>query len=207
MLKKIALLLASTALVGVAWAGPSGVIQSNVAVCDPNAPNNCLAPSSGGGMISGLLLPGDSSFTRPSDTTPYAAGDLIANNTLAGSVVDPSFTIPASGAIIPRIRLRTSATTGWAATLNLRLWGVSPTYTNGDNGAYAVATGSASRIAQYSCTLEQFGDGASGTCVPTVGNAAFIRLPGTTVWWDLATTDARTPVSGQTFAITPEIVQ
>ena len=173
-----------------------------------------LAQISPGGTVtasnSGIITNPTSVLTRPADTTSYSQNDLIASSTTAGSIVVPSFAIAnaAGGAIIPRIRLTTNKTSGWdGVTLRVRLWSVAPTYTNGDNGAYAVATGGAGLLAQYDVTLQQFGDAASGNATPTVGTAAWIKLAsGTAVYWDIQYlgTAALAPASSQTFTITAE---
>ena len=41
------------------------------------------------------------SFTRPADTTQYAVGDLVANNTTPGSVTPLSWTLQSSNIIGP----------------------------------------------------------------------------------------------------------
>jgi hypothetical protein len=150
-----------------------------------------------------------SSFMRPADTTAYGVGDLIASSTTAGSIVVPSISIPFAGnaAIIPRVRLSTNATTGWGATLTVTLWTKAPTYSSGDNTAYSVATGAASKVSTFSCVLLQYGDGAAGPCLLDVGNVALVKIPdSTTLYWDLQTTSALTPISGQTFTLTTEIL-
>jgi len=159
---------------------------------------------------SGAITNPTSTLTRPNDTTAYAINDLIASSTTAGSIVVPSFAIAnsAGGAIIPRVRVNTNVTTGWGAVnLLVTLWAVAPTYTNGDNGAYAVATGSANRIGQYQVTLTQNGDGADGEGMPNVGNASAVKLAsGTAIYWDIQTLTAATPIANQTFVITPELL-
>lgn len=81
-------------------------------------------------------------FTRPNDTTAYAAGDLVANSTTAGSVAP--MTIVFSEAAGNGLWLRTATLRKSQATIanaNFRLWcmNASPTVTNGDNGALAGA--------------------------------------------------------------------
>ena len=150
-----------------------------------------------------------SSFTRPADVTAYSAGDLIASSTTAASVVVPVIAIPFAGnsAIIPRVRLSTNVTTGWAVTVTVTLWSVAPTYTAGDNAAYAVATGAANKISTFSCVLLQYGDGASGPCSLDAGNVALVRMPSTgNLYWDLQATSGLTPISGQTFTLTAEVL-
>lgn len=154
----------------------------------------------------------NSTLTRPANTTAYAGSSsspvLIASSTTAGSVVVPSFAITASnGALIPRLTIRTNATTGWGGiNLVVTLWTAAPTYTNGDGGAYAVATGSAGQRAQYTCTLAQMGDGAVCQASSAVGSSPLIApAAGTNVFWDIQVAGAATPISGQTFTLTPEV--
>ena len=150
-------------------------------------------------------------LTRPNNATPYAANNLIASSTAAGSVVVPFFSIsdPTASAVIARVRLSTNKTTGWdGVALRVRLWTTAPTYTNGDGGAYAAATGAAGLLGQYDVTLAQLGDGATGTGVPTVGTAVWVKLPtGSSVYWDVQYTGtaALTPAANQTFSLTAEI--
>lgn len=162
--------------------------------------------------ISPVVTNPTSVLTRPADTTAYSQNDLIANNTTAGSVTVPSFAIATSGggACIGRVRLTTNKTSGWdATTFTMRLWTAAPTYTNGDNAAYAVATGAAGFLASFSVTLSQFADGASGVGAPAVGNNVCPKLAsGTSIYWDLQYTGSAslTPASGQTFTATPEVL-
>lgn len=149
-----------------------------------------------------------STLTRPANTTAYAQNDLIASNVTAGSIVVPSLTMVWGEWVLPRLRLSTNVTTGWSdAVLAVRLWTAAPTYTNGDNGAYAVATGASSFVGRCDVTLSQDADGARGVCVPTVGNAFIGR--GTRIYWDLQLSSAAgmTPISGQTFTLIAEALR
>lgn len=202
--------------------GASGTIQYSVAVCNPNSPFRCAAPDASGNLpitlsgsptvltpVTGIATNPTSTLTRPANTTAYGANQLIASNATPGSIVVPNFAIAnaAGAAIIPRVRLSTNATTGWGTTLTLNLWTTAPTYTNGDGGTYAVATGGATHVAQFSCVLTQYGDAAQGECQINVNNFAILKLAsGTAVYWDLQTTAAVTPISGQTFTVTAEIL-
>ena len=153
----------------------------------------------------------ESTLIRPANTTAYAQNDLIASHVTAGSVVVPSFSVGAAGsaAEIRRVRLFTDALSGWdAATFRIRLFSAAPTYTNGDNGAYARATGTNGLLAEFDVTLVQAADGAYGFAAPVVGAAAVLRLSGRKVYWDVQYTavGALTPISGQTLRLTAEIV-
>jgi hypothetical protein len=69
--------------------------------------NNIGAVTSNNALIERVA-----SFTRPADTTTYASGDLVANNTTAGSVVPLTFTAVTRSAgdsvRIERARINTS---------------------------------------------------------------------------------------------------
>jgi hypothetical protein len=161
-------------------------------------------------LSSGAITNPTSILTRPANTTPYAANQLIASSTTAGLVVVPWFAIAtgAGGAILPRVRLSTNAMTGWGGvTLSVCLWSAAPTYTNGDGGAYAVATGSASWLANFLITLTQYGDGASGAGPLTGANELALKLAsGASVFWDMRILGGATPSSGQTFLLTAELL-
>lgn len=76
-------------------------------------------------------------FTRPNDTTAYASGDLIANNTTAGSVTPISFRLGAGqGFKIWKAGVLKSGATATNFSVRLHLYKDSPTVSNGDNGAW-----------------------------------------------------------------------
>lgn len=166
-----------------------------------------------GTVLSPALTTPASTLTRPANTTAYAGSSttpqLVGSSTTAGSVVVPSFAIASSGgqAAIPRLTLATNVTTGWGAvSLTVTLWTGAPTYTNGDGGTYAVATGSATERAQYTCALVQMADGAVCNAASTTGTAPVIHpASGALVYWDVQIAGAATPISGQTFTLTPEV--
>lgn len=123
-------------------------------------------------------------------------------------MIVPSFAMPMGASILPRLRLRTNAVSGWGGlNLSINLWSAAPTYTNGDGGAYAPATGSAAWLANFLIlSLQQFGDGAIGSGGLTSANEMAVRLAGTAVYWDLQILSAAPPVSGQTFTLTAEVL-
>lgn len=153
-----------------------------------------------------------STLTMTSATTAYTAGQLIASNATAGSVVVPSFAIAnsAGGAILPRLRLSVNDATGtaWgAAGIQVDLWSAAPTWTNGDRAAWSPATGAATHLGAYTCTMSaEFGDGAFTECSPTVGNAAMPKLAsGTSVFWSLkATTGSGVTGASKVWTLTAE---
>ena len=78
-------------------------------------------------------------ITRPNDTTAYAAADLVANSTTAGSVTPFRFYVPrglGKNLVIKGHKIVKSDQTDVAnATFNVWLFASSPTVANGDNGA------------------------------------------------------------------------
>jgi hypothetical protein len=133
-----------------------------------------------------------STLTLTSATTAYGAGQLIANNATAASVVVPSFSIANSGggALIPRLRLSVNdaTSTAWGAvSIQVDLWSQAPTFSNGDRGAWSPATGTATHLGAYACTMSaEYGDGAFAECAPAVGSVSAPKLAsGASVYWTL----------------------
>ena len=171
--------------------------------------NFSLALTFGGTAINATA----GSFSGVTASFVYASNSLIASSATAGSVVVPSFAIATSagGAILPRLRLRTNATSGWGGagvSLSINLWSAAPTYTNGDGGPYAVATGSAGWLGNFLMSMTQFADGAVGAAPLTGANKIALKLAsGTSVFWDLQTLlPAQSPVASQTFTLTAELM-
>lgn len=110
-------------------------------------------------------------FTRPSNTTAYASGDLVANNTTAGSVTLLSWKLPEGGVWLRQLRLTSSNTT--ITNGSFRVWFTTDsavTFTNGDNGALAVSSGLA--LADVIGFVDVTLDGAIGS-LGSVGTATF----------------------------------
>lgn len=166
------------------------------------------------GFVSIYAANPSGTLTRPADTSAYAQNDLIASSTTAASVsvpyVNAARATENSGTII-RGRLYTNATSGWSTTFAVNLWKTAPTYTNGDNGVYAVATGAAGFLGAMPFTLTQVADGAYGAAAPNVGNGIVFGLPTNQrpIYWDLQYTGAAslTPIASQTFTLELEVLR
>jgi hypothetical protein len=139
----------------------------------------------------------------------------VASTTTAGSVVVPSVAAAGgaagSGSLLSFI-LRTAATSGMGGvSFAIEFWSAAPTFTNGDNGAYAVATGAAHWLGSATvATMVQVADGAYGVAVPdTVAAIDFALAAGTAIYWTLQVTNtaAFTPTSGQTFTLQAAVQQ
>lgn len=149
-------------------------------------------------------------FTRPADTTAYASGDLVANNTAAGSVTPLTFTVTAvtAGAgSIRRARIKKSGTSTTNAQFRLHLWSAAPTVANGDNGAFS-ASGAATYLGALDVTVGQaFTDGAVGFGVPVNGSEIVFKLAsGFTIRGLLEARAAYTPANAETFDVALEVV-
>lgn len=84
-------------------------------------------------------------FTRPADTTQYAAADLVANSATAGSVTLMTFAFPSSGRPIWLRRIKITKSDPDVTGAVFRLWlhkDSAVTFSNGDNGALSIASSS-----------------------------------------------------------------
>jgi hypothetical protein len=150
-----------------------------------------------------------SNFSRPADTIAYASGDLVANNTTAGSVTPLSFAsaVRASGGVgrIERVRLRKTGTSLTNAAFRIHFFNAAPTgIVNGDNGAWLTAMAGYVGAADVTCD-RAFSDGAEGAGVPLTFCPITYQLNGgTTLYALIEARGAYTPVSGETFTVLVE---
>lgn len=170
------------------------------------------ADGSPGGQVGGFATLATASFTRPANTTPYDAGDLVANNTTAASVAPMTFTVARTAGgtgMIRRARIRKTGTGTTGASFRLHLYRTAPaTITNGDNGAWSTS-GSADYIGAIDVTIDRaFTDGTAGNGVPLSGSEINFDLPsGTTIRGLLEARGAYTPISGEVFTVDLEVLQ
>lgn len=169
----------------------------------------------------GFLAVPSATITRPADTSAYASGDLVANNTTASLVVPLIFTgfhrFSSGGTGLLRgcsVSFNDTVTTNaqfrvhWWTRKTPGLPNEYPTFANGDNGAF-----SANEVAQYlgrvDVTVDQaFTDGAWGAGLPLIGTERPFDLGGGNKL--IAAIEARaayTPTSGEIFTVTPYILQ
>jgi hypothetical protein len=161
------------------------------------------------------LIERTASFARPANTTAYAAGDLVANNATAGSVVPLTFTTVSRNAgdavRIERARINTSNALLTNASFRLHLFEGTPVPTVGDNAVFnssgvLATSGIDGYVGSFEITLSNSGStGSVGIGIPNVGNA-IIATPtsGTSIFGLLEVTAAYVPVSGATFTVSIE---
>ncbi len=129
-------------------------------------------------VLTGIAAP-SSNFTRPGDTNVYAAGDMVANNTAAASVVPLVWRVAnakansAASFYVTGVRLRLDKSDVTSAQFRVHLYKALPTFTSsGDNGVFGtvVATGYADWVASFDVTIvAKHADGVAGVAVPTEG--------------------------------------
>lgn len=166
-------------------------------------------------FVSGALVSIPSAnFNRPADTTAYASGDLVANNTTAGSVTPLSWTAPryATGSGQIRLaRLKKSAVSVSNAVFRLHLYTASPTIANGDNGVWSTTHSGYLGSFEFDLTAgtgRVFTDASYTTGTPSVGTeAGFDLASGSTIYGLLEARGAYTPASAETFTVDLQIVQ
>jgi hypothetical protein len=146
------------------------------------------------------------SFTRPSDTTAYASGDLVANSTTAGSVV-PLTLLAASDVggprLLRRVRVRKSGTGVTNASFRLHLYSAVPVAANGDNSAWSTSA-VASYLGAMDVTVDRaFTDGAAGIAVPLHGSEIAVNAQ-VAVYALIEARAAYTPASGEIFTLQAE---
>lgn len=164
------------------------------------------------GLVGGVIVKPSANFTRPSDTTAYAVGDLIANSTTNTSVTPMSWTVArvaGGNGSIRRARLRKSGTSTTNALFRLHLYNATiTTITNGDNGAW-----STSNVANYIGAIDisvdrAFTDGASGNGVPNIGSEInFALASGQVIYGLLEARGAYTPANAEVFTVHLEVFQ
>lgn len=153
-------------------------------------------------MIDRLKAP---TFTRPANTTQYAAGDLVANNATAGSVVALAFPFAGSGRMIRRAHILKSGTTVTDASYRLHLYSSAPVPVNGDNAAWS--TPGAGYLGGIDVTVDTvFSDGAKGIGAPNAGSEINLISGVGTVYGLLEALDTYTPASAETFTVELETI-
>lgn len=150
-------------------------------------------------------------FTRPANTTTYAALDLVANSTTAGSVTPMTFAAARANDVpgqVVRGVLHKSTTQTASAIFRLHLFSASPSVSNGDNGAFSttVATNYLGCL-EGTCFLVS----ASGTTAilsPVYGSTIpFAPADGTqNIFGLLEVRGAYAPGSAEVFTITLEVM-
>lgn len=151
------------------------------------------------------IITASASFTRPADTTAYAANDLVANSTTAGSVSPMTFRFPTgygSNFHVEQAKVRKSGTTATNANFHIRLYSASPTVANGDNGAWS-SDGAATYLGKLDpAIMEAFTDGSANVSAFAAASDLHFNAPTDGVIYGLLVADAAyTPASAEVFTV------
>lgn len=146
------------------------------------------------------------SFTRPANTTPYVIGQLVANNTTAGSVVPLTFNLGYGQFFkIFQAGVKFNSSTNTNGKFNLHLYAASPTNTNGDGGNWLTTESSYQGFIPIDCTTSAFSDNSKGVGIFTSSSLwAPVYIVADTnykIYGLLAATAAYTPTSGEVFTV------
>lgn len=152
------------------------------------------------------ILDISATFTRPADTTAYAANDLVANSVTAGSVVPLKFSVGYGRTFkLYKVGIKLSSSTNTNAKFNLHLYNLSPTVTNGDNGVWLSTQSGYQGFIAVDCTGQAFSDNSFGigTYINTAVEVPNVIVADTNffIYGLLQATAAYTPTSAEVFTV------
>lgn len=153
------------------------------------------------------------SFTRPSNTTVYAAGQLIANSVTAASVVPLTWNTssPSGQFYIAGCWLRKTTASITLAQFRVHFFSATPTIaTTGDAGVFAsVVTGASLWLGSMDGTMvASMANGAAVNCVPTEGLVTPVRMAEAAAIFALIEARAAyAPGNAEVFTLSPLIEQ
>ena len=151
-------------------------------------------------------------LTRPSNTTAYAFGALMASSTTAGSIVVPTAAVARAnntvGAIVS-VTLAKSSNATTNAIFRIHLFSQAPTFTAGDGGTFQGNFTTTGYLGAFDVSVDQSGTSGTGSVgqgAPKIGaEVPFTPAGGTqNIYWVLEARAAYTPTSGETFTPTFE---
>lgn len=167
----------------------------------------------------GGLMTVTASFSRPSDMTAYATGDLVANSTTTGAVLAVELVgaarVAGEAMRIERVRLRKSGQSLSNAAFRVHLFRKAPAATIGDNGVFSAAGVLAlsdieGHVGWADVTMDvAAATGARGAGLPAVGAGITCEPTGgpghdTSLWALIEARAAYAPASAETFTLTLE---
>lgn len=151
------------------------------------------------------------SFTRPADTTAYAANDIVANSTTAGSVTPMSFAAARANdetGHVTRAVFHKSSNVATNGTFRLHLFNNAQAVANGDNGAFTPAALTGYLGCLEGSIMQSGSAGSVAILTPVYGSAIpFAPASGTqNIFGLIEVRAAYVPVSAEVFTIKLEVV-
>lgn len=211
--QRAALLAPLGAPADAAWASGNGSIIAVLKGIFGRLASGLAASENHIGSVSGESAVVSANFSRPNDTTPYVAGDLIANSTVAGSVAPTPLPVARTNqntGLMRRFRLATNRIGSGTEVVRIHFFTIAPTVVNGDNGAFSANGVASGHIGFVDITLDRlFTDGARGAGIPLVGSDFMFSTPAGTqnVFFLLEARTGFTPLANQTFTVTAEVMR
>lgn len=151
---------------------------------------------------------------RPADTAAYAVGDIVAQSTAAAScsaVAMAAARDTASGGCLRRCRVKVNDLAWFNANLYVHIFKDAPTFSSGDNAAFAAALTESNYLGALSVTLDQKFSGSivKGVGAPVAGSEIiFDPSAGTqNIFFVIETKTAVTPGSAKTFTVAFELLR
>jgi hypothetical protein len=167
------------------------------------------------GEVGGRAIRVSGSFTRPADTTAYAAGDNMADSTSAPTVntITGCVRIPGGSGIILGASLIDSA--NQATPGQFEAWVFDTAWTPDNDNAVFTPTDAecATLVAIVPLTTSYVGDATAGAggnriYMSDPVNRGFVCAGGSTsLYWALVVRNAYTPVSAEVFTLRLSILQ
>lgn len=171
----------------------------------PIADNNPLPITGNSAVVVGSLQ-------RPADTLAYTVGDIVAQSTVAASCsgvpIAASRDLDTTG-VLRRCRVKANDTAWLNANLYVHVFKDAPTFSSGDNAAFAAALSESNYLGAFSVTLDQKFSGSivKGIGTPLAGSEIiFDPSAGTkNVFFVIETRSVVTPGSAKTFTVAFEV--
>lgn len=143
-------------------------------------------------------------FTRPANTTAYAAGDAVNDSTTAPTpLVFTNIASNGRSGYVVGGKLVTDNETVTNGSFRLYLFTESPTMAN-DNEAYGLLYSEAAALIgslDFTLFVESVAATNAAVAFESVSRVPFVSWPGFTLYGVLVAKGAYTPASGQTFHV------
>ncbi|ATW62775.1 hypothetical protein SCBWM1_gp91 [Synechococcus phage S-CBWM1] len=157
-------------------------------------------------LVDGLTVDGRSgspvvTFTRPADTTAYAAADVIGSSSTANHEATGA---GASGSLIQilsaALTVNLTSVPSGMTTFRLHIWDSQPTAI-ADNAAFSAAAADRAKYCGYidMAAIQAIGGGFCWTQGDYIGRP--LRLSGTSFWFNLVTNGGFTPASATEYRV------
>ena len=167
----------------------------------------------GGGSTSVIVMSSDT-FTRPADTTAYAAHDSVSDSTSGPTAMEFTNVVASAGATATIVSAEVLTNVTITPTLRLHLFSTGPTLCN-DNSAYTMAWSDRAGYLGFVDIgpLESAGTGSDMSYAKATTNLGNLPLPfktatgSTSIYGVLETLDVFTPASAENFEVRLYVMQ